>query len=154
MPLNRAIVGRELPAAEPYEVSLAKVREFALALGADDPVHRDPEAARAAGHPHVVAPPTFAFIVTLAARRALLDGDELGLELPRAVHGEQAFRFQRPIYVGDVLTPRCLVTEISVRGRNEIVTWEERCTDADGELVCVGTSSLVSRGTAPEGAER
>ena len=67
MALDRALVGRSYPPSAVYEVGRAKIAEFAAAIGADDPVHRDPAAARAAGHPDVIAPPTFAIVVTLGA---------------------------------------------------------------------------------------
>ena len=58
MALDRELVGRSYPPSAVYEVGRAKIAEFATAIGEDDPVHRDADAARAAGHPDVIAPPT------------------------------------------------------------------------------------------------
>ena len=61
MPVNADFQGRTYPPTEPYRVGAAKIREFAEAVGADDPVHTDVEVARAGdvlgqGDAHRVAP--------------------------------------------------------------------------------------------------
>ena len=58
-----SIVGRTYPPSRPYEVGAEKIREFATAIGETGPLHHDAEAARAAGYPNVVAPPTFAIVL-------------------------------------------------------------------------------------------
>ena len=149
MPLNCNLLGRTLPAGEQYEVSLAKVREFAVALGDDNPLYRDPVAARRAGYPHVIAPPTFAVVVSAAEWAAVLRHPELGLCYERILHAEQAFAHARPIVVGDVLTTTCTITEIGVRGPHELLAWRAEIVDADRALVCSVQASAVSRDTAP-----
>ena len=42
-----------------YAVGREKIREYALAVGETNPLHLDLEAARAAGHADLVAPPMF-----------------------------------------------------------------------------------------------
>ena len=49
MPVNADFQGRVYPPTETYRVSAAKIREFAEAVGSADPVHDDPEVARARG---------------------------------------------------------------------------------------------------------
>src|SRR3954471_11136217 len=101
MALDRTLVGRSYPPSAVYEVGRAKLAEFAAAIGSDDPVHTDPVAARAAGHPDVIAPPTFAITVTLAAAMVVLDDPDVGIDYSRVVHGEQRFTHHRPIRAGD-----------------------------------------------------
>ncbi|MCU1691192.1 MAG: hypothetical protein JWM64_283, partial [Frankiales bacterium] len=114
-----------------------------------DPVYRDADAARAAGHPDVVAPPTF---LTVLAFRYAADSPvadpALGLDYTRVVHGEQRFDLHRPVYVGDVLTSTVRVAEVRDIGRNESLTLVTEVTGADGAPVATCTSVLVSRGTA------
>jgi acyl dehydratase len=150
MPLNRSFIGRALPVSPPYEVTLGKVQEFALAIGDQNPVYRDTEAAQAAGLAAVMAPPTFAYVVSFVARRALLDDPELGLVYGRAVHGEERFEYARPIFVGDRITARCTVTDISVRGSNEMLAWHEELRDETGHHVCTADGIIVSLDTATE----
>lgn len=54
-------------AGGPYEVSRLKIMEYAQAIGDPNPVYRDLDAARQAGYPDVIAPPTFAVVVALPA---------------------------------------------------------------------------------------
>lgn len=148
MPINRAFLGRDLPPSEPYDVGREKIREFADAIGDPNPVYRSRTAAQALGHPDVVAPPTFAIVLSFRASNAVLFDPELGLDYSRVVHGEQRFVHNRPIRDGDVLVTRPRITEIRDAGRNELLTWEARISTVDGEPVCTATNTLVARGTA------
>lgn len=147
MPINREFLGRELPASEPYEVGREKIREFAEAIGDPNPAFRSRESARALGHPEVVAPTTFAIILSYRVGRAMLSEPALGLDYARVVHGEQRFRHIRPIHAGDVLVARPRITEIRDLGRHEVLTWEAEISTVDGEPVCTTTNTLVARGT-------
>src|ERR1700710_417244 len=103
MALDPSVVGRSYPPSAVYEVGRAKIAEFAAALGDPDPAYRDPEAARALGHPDVIAPPTFAIVVSLAAANVVLGDPDVHLDYSRVVHGEQRFTHHRPIRAGDRL---------------------------------------------------
>ena len=46
----------------PYQVGRAKIKEYANALGIENPVHFDAGAARDAGFRDVVAPPMFVVV--------------------------------------------------------------------------------------------
>ena len=149
MPMNRDFVGREYPASATYEVGREHVRQFADAIGDPDPLYRDVEAARAAGYPDVVAPPTF--LTTLSFRFAAespIADPELGLDYSLVVHGEQSFVLSRPVHVGDVLTAVSRVEEIRDVGRNELLSVVTDVTDAAGQQVATLRSALISRGTA------
>ncbi|MCW2667038.1 MAG: MaoC-like dehydratase [Frankiales bacterium] len=149
MPLNQDFVGREYPASATYEVGREHIRQFADAIGDQNPLYRDREAARAAGHRDVVAPPTF--LTTLSYRFGLdspIVDPALDLNYAMVVHGEQSFEHHRPVYAGDVLTSVSKVASIRDAGRNELMTMVTEVTDADGQPVSTITSTLVSRGTA------
>lgn len=149
MPLNRAFLGREYPAPSAFEVGREHIRSFALALGDTCPAYVDAQAARALGHPDVVAPPTF--LTTLAFRFAAdspIEDPDLGLDYSLVVHGEQEFVLHRPVYAGDVLRSTSRVDTIRDAGRNELLTMVTEVSAADGAPVATVTSTLVSRGTA------
>jgi acyl dehydratase len=148
MPLNADWAGRAFPASEPYEVSREKIREFAYAIGDHNPAYLDREAARALGHPDVVAPPTFAIVLSFRMGGQIVFDPGLGLDYSRVVHGEQSFHHHRPIHAGDVLVGTPRIVGIRSAGRNELLTWEAEIATAHGEPVCVATNTLVSRGTA------
>jgi acyl dehydratase len=146
MALDPSRVGYAYPAVEPYLVSREKIREFATAIGADDPVHHDPAAARAAGHPDLVAPPTFAIVVAQAGTQAIIDDPELGLDFSRVVHGDQRFHYTRPVRAGDRLVAQLTIEEITSRGGHDFLTTRTDLRTEDGEPVVSSWAKLVVRG--------
>jgi acyl dehydratase len=146
MAINREYVGRVFPASAPYEVSRVKISEFADAIGDPNPVYRDVAAARAAGHADVIAPPTFAIVISMAGSGAALGDPGLGLNYAMVVHGEERFEYTRPIMVGDVVTAQVTLTEIRDAGRNVMLTTSTEIKTVTGEHVCTAVSTIVERG--------
>ncbi|KJL41600.1 FAS1-like dehydratase domain-containing protein [Microbacterium trichothecenolyticum] len=143
MPVNPELVGRDFPPTTPYLVGREKVREFARAVFADDPQHTDLITARALGYADVVAPPTFAIVVTDATLQQLLGEPDSGIVLKNVLHAEQKFRYSRPIVAGDELTAKLSVTGIRAMGAAAMVTSESEITDAAGGHVVTTTSVLL-----------
>jgi acyl dehydratase len=146
MAINRDYAGRVYPVSEPYEVSRVKIAEFADAIGDANPVYRDSAAAKAAGHADVIAPPTFAIVISMAASGTVMADPDLGLNYAMIVHGEQRFTYLRPLTAGDVVTAQPTITEIRDAGRNVMLTTSTEIRTVTGELVCTATSTLVERG--------
>ena len=146
MPLDQSFAGRTYPPTPPYEVGREKIREFADAIGDPNPAYRDPEAAKALGHPDVIAPPTFGIVLSMTAGRQVIADPELGLDYSRVVHGEQRFVTVRPIRAGDRLTVTVTVENIRAAAGNDFINVSARITDADGKLVCTTRAQLVVRG--------
>src|SRR5438552_705883 len=134
MPLDPAYAGKTYPPAPPYLVGREKIREFAVAIGADDPVYLDPEAARAAGHPDVIAPPTFAIVLCQWGIETLIGDPGLGLDFDRVVHGEQRFRYVRPLHAG-VRVTRPVVVPDTDEGTELVVTGVVKSTTEEGARV-------------------
>ncbi|MEB3368692.1 MaoC family dehydratase N-terminal domain-containing protein [Saccharopolyspora mangrovi] len=146
MPLDQSFIGREYPPTEPYEVGREKIREFARAIKDDSPLHVDIDAAKAAGYQDVIAPPTFAVILSMAAQDQIVDDEQLGLDYSRVVHGQQDFVHHRPIRAGDRLVTVAHVDDIKTRAGNDFLTVRAEIATTDGEQVCTATSMLVVRG--------
>lgn len=144
--MNPELLGRVFPPAEPYLVGREKVREFARAVFATNPINFDPEAARAAGYDDVVAPPTFAVVVQELTLTQLLADADSGIDFSRVVHGDQRFTSTRPIVAGDVLTATLTVASVKTLGAHSMVTAESAITDAAGDHVVTAVSTLVVRG--------
>jgi acyl dehydratase len=106
-------VGQELD-HWPLPVESSKVREFAIALLDDDPIYRDAEAARAAGFDDIPAPLTFA-ATSSHYREDLPLFERLNMDLGRVLHGESSWEYLAPIKVGDQLTARRRLTDVSTR---------------------------------------
>ncbi len=146
MSVNPDLVGREFPPVGPYLVGREKVREFARAVVATNPIYLDVAAARAAGHADVVAPPTFAVVVQELTLAQLLAEPDANIDFTRVVHGDQRFSFSRDIVAGDELTATLAVTSVKTLGGHSMVTSESVMTDARGDHVVTATSTLVVRG--------
>jgi acyl dehydratase len=146
MPLDPSFTGHSYPPTTPYRVGREKIREFCEAIGADDQAYLDPEAARKLGYPDVVAPPTFAIVLTNSGVRQLVEDPELALDFSRVVHGDQRFAYHRPIHAGDVLTCVSVIEDITSRGGHDFLVARTDVTDEDGGLVVTGWSRLVVRG--------
>jgi acyl dehydratase len=146
VPLDQSFTGRSYPPQTSYEVSREKIREFADAIGDANPVYRDREAAREAGHPDVIAPPTFLTVINLAAINAIVTDPELGLDYSRMVHGDQGFTYTRPVLAGDVLQVTTHIDTIMTRAGNDFINLRADITDAVGQKVCTTRAQLVVRG--------
>ena len=144
--MNPELQGRVFPPTAPYLVGREKVREFARAVFATNPINLDPDAARAAGYDDVVAPPTFAVVVQEQTLAQLLADPESGIDFSRVVHGDQRFTSTRPIVAGDRLTATLTVSSVKTLGAHSMVTAESAITDASGDHVVTAVSTLVVRG--------
>jgi hypothetical protein len=143
MALNQDKVGETYPSYT-YEVTRAKIHEYAVALGETDPRYTS-------DGDDCVAPPTFAACFTVMRGGAALFADpDLGAH-PALVHGSQRYVYgDRPLRPGDVVecTPR--ITDISVRGGNEMLTLEVDCRFQDsGEVAVTSEGMIVFLGSAP-----
>ena len=108
----------------------------------------DVDAARAAGHTDVIAPPTFPIVIQELTLRQLLEDETAGVDFSRVVHGDQRFTASRPIVAGDELTAQLTVTSVKSLGGNDMVTSESVITDLDGTHVVTAISTLVVRAEA------
>ena len=128
--------------SEPRTVTVEAgfLKFFAKATGETDPVYFDADAARAAGHPAIPAPPTYLFSLALSAparRGGLFDTEYgLGIDMMRVLHGEQSFTHHAPIHAGDVLTLTTTTSDLYAKkgGALQFVVQDTRAVDHAGEL--------------------
>lgn len=146
MAINQEFIGRTYPPTEVYSVGREKIREFARALGDTSPCYFDVESARSLGYPDLIAPPTFAIVITMQAGGQVIHDPELALDYSRVVHGEQRFIQHRPIFAGDEITSTVSVDSIRSAAGNDMITVKTEVHATDGELVSTVYSLLVSRG--------
>lgn len=145
MAVNTDAVGKEWPGTT-YEVGLEKVREFANAVGAENEVHHDRDAAKADGYSDVVAPPMFTVVYSAPAMGpAILDPD-VGINLAAMLHGGQEFVWEEPVCVGDVITTTAKCAEIYERDGKGFYVFETVSTNQDGTEVARGTWTNIVRG--------
>ena len=145
MLLTEDFVGRSYPPQPPYTVSAAKIKEFAEAVGSTDPVHTDREVARARGYRDVIAPPTFAVIISQRPEFEFLNDPANGIEFGKVVHGEQGFTHNRPLTAGDEVVATLRIESFRAAGSMTMIGVRTDLTVGD-ELVCIARSTAVVRG--------
>ena len=146
--LNKAFIGREFP---PFVVTIerGKIKEFARAIGDDNPFFLDDRVGQASEWGDIIAPPTF----MTTFREAAGDGGdflrELGTDISRLLHGEQEFEMHRPIRPGETFVCRSKVTDVYEKtgrsGPMGFVVRETAVTDRANEIVATIRSVTVVR---------
>jgi acyl dehydratase len=131
--INETHVGRSYPPTAPYEVSAAKIAEFAGALGDSNPAYRGERP---------VAPPTFVAVVAALAWESMFADAELGLALRRIVHGDQRFAYERPLRAGDRVTATLTIDKVRVRGTADIISSSVLVQTLEGERVCTADATF------------
>lgn len=144
--VNATFVGREFTRTPPYLVSRVKISEFASAVGANSPLHTDPEAAQALGYSDVVAPPTFAVVIAQRAEAEYINHPDAGIDFSRVVHADETFHLNRPLVAGDEIATLTRVKNITTRAGITMVTTEVELTGASGDNVGRVESTIVIRG--------
>lgn len=145
MPADTQAIGKTFPAVD-YVVGREKIREFAAAVGETNPLHFDPEAARAAGYADVVAPPMFAVVFASRSVAPALFDPEVGLNFAMMVHGGQEFVWGPPVVAGDEISTTTTVKDISDRGEMTFFVFESVSENQRAETVCTGTWTNIVRG--------
>jgi acyl dehydratase len=146
MALNPQFVGRVYGPGAPYEVSRAKIADFADAIGEPSELCRDRDAAVKAGYPDVIAPPTFAVIISMRAAAEANNDPDLGLDYSMVVHGQQSFRHARPLHAGDVVVATTTIESVKSVGAISMLVTSTDIVTVGGEHVCTAKSMLVERG--------
>jgi acyl dehydratase len=131
--IDETHAGRTYPPTELYEVSAAKIAEFAAAIG-------DGNAAYQGSSP--IAPPTFAAVISATAWESMFNDSELDIALRRIVHGDQRFSYERPLRAGDRVRAALTIDKVRVRGASDIISSSVRITDEAGNVVCVAASTF------------
>jgi len=127
MAITEAHAGRRYPPIDPYQVTAAKIAEFATALGDHNPRYRGESP---------IAPPSFAVVISLPAWNLLFSDPELELSRERIVHGDQRFTFLRPFRAGDVVIATVAIDKVRIRAGSELVSATVELSSRDGEQIC------------------
>ena len=94
----------------------------------------------------MIAPPTFAIVISSANSGKIVADPGLGVNYAMVVHGEQAFEHARPLHAGDVVVSQTTIESIKqIRNMTSLTSVTEIRT-VDGEHVCTARSVLVERG--------
>lgn len=128
-----------------------RVRLFCQAIGETNPVHWDPAAAAAAGHPACPVPPTF----LKAMESEHFNGSALMqlLKVPvrQVLHAEQSFEHLEPVHAGeDVEISRTVTDTYDKRGGELSFVIVETRYSVHGQLACRSVQTVLVRNTLLE----
>lgn len=149
---DRSSVGRSLsPVA--VQVERGRLRFFAEVLGETDPIHVDSEAARAAGHPDIVALPSFFTVILAIAneerrRRGEPSSSQLiGSDHRYLLHGGEDYKYTGLVFAGDEVTVTTAVAGFYDRkgGAMEFATLEFTAVHATRGKLIQATRTLIHR---------
>src|SRR3954453_17181417 len=115
MPVNAQAKGKTYPPYE-YEGGKEKIKEYAWAVGEDNPVYFDREQARAVGFRDDAAPPMFAVVYSGGAVGAAVLDPDGATNFAMMVHGGQEFVWGEPVVAGDTITTDVSVKDVYERG--------------------------------------
>lgn len=134
MTVTCPIVGEELVPRMFGPVTLTELARFAGASGHFDPVHHDPDYAHAAGFPGVFSMGMYqgSLLATFAAER-------FGAERIRRFRA----RFLDPVFVGDSLTCKGMVTSVEPCATETVVEVALECGRHAGAPVVTATATFV-----------
>ena len=145
--VDRSAVGRSFTPVI-ARVEPGRLRYFLNSLAEHNPVYRDEDAARAGGYSARPVPPTYLFCLELMdAERPFEFLTELNIDLARVLHGEQRFTYHAPVVVGDTLTFKSRVTDVTDKkgGAMTLVVVATEVTNQHGAHVADTARTIVVR---------
>jgi acyl dehydratase len=145
VPVDDSAKGKTYPPYE-YEVGKEKIREYAFAVGEDNPVYFDREAAKAAGFRDIPAPPMFAVVYSAGSVGPAVVDPEVGINLPMMVHGGQEFVWGEPVCAGDVIRTAATCKEIFEQDGKGFYVFESVSTNQEGAETVRATWTNIVRG--------
>ena len=145
MPLKTDAAGKTWDPAT-FEVTAERIAQYADAVSEASPVHRDAEAARAAGYRDVVAPPMFAVVYSSPAMGPAIFDQEVEMNFAAMVHGGQEFVWGEPVCAGDEISTTVTCKSIDERDGKGFYVFESVSLNRDGAEVVRATWTNIVRG--------
>jgi acyl dehydratase len=143
--IDHKFIGKEYPPTE-YEIGREKMKEYAHAINDASPFYHDRQFGKGSLYGDNIAPPNFAAVYNLMGCASMFMDPDLKLNYAMLVHGEQEFEWLKPVKPGDVITTTGKIVDIAEKGNNDVITYETRSTNQEGDLVTVGRATFVIRG--------
>jgi acyl dehydratase len=143
MALKTDIRGMVWKYPDTFVVGREQVRQYAVAVKANDPASHDEDAAAELGHDSLVAPLTFVAILANLIQRHFFQNVDVGLETMQIVQVDQKFIYHKPIKAGDRLQGIMHVESVSERFGADIVVTRNVCTNEAGEMVLEAYTTMM-----------
>jgi acyl dehydratase len=147
VPVKTEAIGKSYAPVD-YEVGKEKIGEYARAVGEENQVYFDREAARAAGFRDVPAPPMFAVVYSWGSVALPAVDPDVDLNFAMLVHGGQEFVWGEPVCSGDVISTVASVKDIHEKGGMGFYIFETVSTNQDDQEVARGLWTNIVRGVS------
>jgi acyl dehydratase len=147
VPVDASAKGKTYPPFE-YEVGKEKIREYAAAVGEDNPVYFDRDKAKEAGFRDIPAPPMFAVVYSAGSVGPAVLDPEVGINFMMMVHGGQEFVWGEPVCAGDTITTETEVKDIEERGDKAFYVFQSVSRNQEGQEVVRATWTNIVRGVS------
>jgi acyl dehydratase len=146
---DKSKIGMSLPSYT-IRVERVKIRELMEAIGDDNPIFLDKEAAAGEGYPDTPGPPTFITMAFQEFTGAYFKAFEaLGVPLASVLHGEEEYEYFGEIYPGDRLscnmTFESIVEKQTKSGPMDLITLRASFTNQNGEEVLRARSLIIEK---------
>ncbi|HMJ36697.1 MAG TPA: MaoC family dehydratase N-terminal domain-containing protein [Baekduia sp.] len=151
--IDRNAVGQDLGSVR-FPIERGKLAELARAFHEPDGLWHDPDAATQAGLGDVPVPPTVTVLADHWREHGALEhAIALAADLDRLLHGEASWEYLAPVRLGDELTARSHVTDLTTRegrrgGAMTLVSIETTFHNQRDELVVRRQDTLIETGEA------
>ena len=129
-----------------FDVDAGRIRAYAEAIGAENPVHHDADAAREQGFRDLVAPPMFAVVYSAPAMGPAILDPEVGMNFAAMVHGGQEFLWGEPVCAGDTISTGVEVKDIREQDGKGFYVFESVSENQEGQEVVRATWTNIVRG--------
>jgi len=144
--LDKGRIGYSAPPVT-TEVEKGAIRKFAEAIGDLNPLYLDEDAAGRGPFGAIVAPPTF--VQTLLAESNAQVRKTLVFDAKKLLHGEQRYKYFKPVRAGDRITCVSRIADIYEKGGSsgmmDFFVVETTGKDQNGKDVFAARAVLVIR---------
>ncbi|MCP2035386.1 hypothetical protein L1279_002397 [Planomicrobium sp. HSC-17F08] len=117
-----------------YRLEMGKVKEFALAIGDNNPKYLKGEK----------LPPTIATVIDLWGS-GISYGQLLGLDLKKVLHGGQRYEYFRDIKVGEEITVATEIFDIQQKKGMDLYTVKREYRNQVNEIALIGYATIIER---------
>ncbi|NOZ85659.1 MAG: hypothetical protein GXP49_05245 [Deltaproteobacteria bacterium] len=140
MALNRDAIGKEYSGFE-WDVTKERIMDYTRAYGDDNPAFLENYDDKG-----IVAPPMFAVVFQLEPVMTPLFDQDVGVNMMKLVHGEQAMKFHKLVRPGDKVLSKCVILGMEEKSSGELLELEVTSTDQQGEILVVSNGVMFIRG--------
>lgn len=145
------IIGKHYRQEDHFVVGREKIREFAVAIKDENPIHYDDATAAAAGYDGLPAPLTFLAIAGRRVQLEIFTKFSIPINIARVMHRDQKFKFHRPMLVGDELHFDTYLDSVIQSHGTVLAEIRSEVTDAEGNPVVTSVVTMLGEAATHDG---